>query len=319
MYAERWKRLLLAGAATVFSLIMFAGGALCEGDFPATDESGFLSSGEFVYENPEAGIWRYLSPTLRIEIVRHRDEEKQIVYTVADIRTQEGERFRMIPKDENKRMRKLDYVQNIAQEKGVVFATTSDYAHFRLKQKICVGIIIRDGEIFSKKTRPSYSTKFPNLDTLALFEDGDMRVSTFDEHKAEAYLDMGATDVLSFGPILIEDGVINEAVLKKYGPYREPRIGIGMVEKGHYVSIMVEGRHEGSKGINTMGLAQLFAEAGCQVAFNLDGGQSATMAFMGKQIIRVGARKNPNTPARSTAEIMGIGHSAILLGENGAE
>lgn len=286
--------------------------ALGKGEFPETDASGFLSSGEFVYEDPEEGIWRYLSPTLRIEIIRHRDEENRLVYTVADIRTQDGERFRLTPKDPENRMKKQDYVQNIALDNNIIFATSSDYAHHRINNKIRPGILVRDGEIISDKTRTENSTKFPNLDTLALFDDGNMKVFAAREHTAEEYLQMGATDVLAFGPILIRGGIVNEAVLRKYGQYREPRVAIGMVEKGHYISIMVEGRHDDSRGINTIDLSQLFLDQGCKLAFNLDGGQSATMVFMGKQIIRVGGHKSATKPARSTAEIFGIGTSPLV-------
>ena len=33
---------------------------------------GFLVSGEFVYASEEEGLWRYCSPTLKVEIVRHQ-------------------------------------------------------------------------------------------------------------------------------------------------------------------------------------------------------------------------------------------------------
>ena len=315
MQTKRRMRIFCRIVLAIFLLMPLAGGLAKEMDMQLWDSQPFADSGEYVQEDPENGLWRYLSPTLRIEITRHHDEERRIIYTVADIRTKEdaGERFRMTPKNLEKRMAKMDYVPNIAKENGVVFATSSDYAHLRIQQKIRVGILIRDQKVLSTQTRSSKSTKFPNLDTLALFEDGDMKLSRFNEFTAEEYLDMGAVDVLAFGPILVEDGIINEAILRKFGQYREPRVGIGMVEKGHYVSIMVEGRHKDSRGISTIGLAELFVELGCPMAFNLDGGQSATMSFMGKQIIRVGHQKKLDAPARSTAEIFGIGHTELPM------
>ncbi|MCL1855197.1 MAG: hypothetical protein FWF86_05635, partial [Clostridia bacterium] len=52
-----------------------------------------------------------------------------------------------------------------------------------------------------------------------------------------------------------------------------------------------------------------FLEEGCTMAFNLDGGQTATISFMGKQIIWVGKMKKMSSSARKTNEIIGIGYS----------
>lgn len=306
------KRFITCLLVALFCLSTITAQAALNGDFPTTDESGFPSKGEFVYENPQEGIWRYLSPSLRIEIIRHNDLERKIIYTVADIRTLEGERFTLTPKDPQRRMERMDYIPIIAQENGVIFATTSDFAHLRIRQKRRVGILIRDGEILSELTYRKRMNKLPNLDILALFANGDMHAYDFNAYTAQEYLDMGATDVLAFGPILIQDGIINEAVLRKLGLYREPRVAIGMVERGHYISIMVESRHENSRGMNTIELAEVFLEHGCHMAFNLDGGQSAVMVFMGQQITRVGKTKNVKANARSTAEIFGIGHSPLV-------
>ena len=40
------------------------------GAWPELNEAGYLDSGEFVYEDPDAGLWRHCSETLRIEVVR---------------------------------------------------------------------------------------------------------------------------------------------------------------------------------------------------------------------------------------------------------
>ena len=46
-----------------------------EGAFPELNEQGFLDEGEYVYQNPEEGVWRYASQTLRIEIYRYQIAE----------------------------------------------------------------------------------------------------------------------------------------------------------------------------------------------------------------------------------------------------
>lgn len=58
-----------------------------------------------------------------------------------------------------------------------------------------------------------------------------------------------------------------------------------MIEPLHYVIIVVDGRQPGySDGISLQDLQLLFQDYGAQVAFNLDGGGSAEMWFMGEII-----------------------------------
>ena len=80
-----------------------------------------------------------------------------------------------------------------------------------------VGILIRDGVIWSAKTKPSATYKgFPNLDTLALYADGSMTVHDSDELTAQEYIDRGAVNVYAFGPWLIRDGQVNPKA-SRYG------------------------------------------------------------------------------------------------------
>lgn len=307
-------RKLCAALLAVMLVLVLALPAFCE-DAGAAEEvgpDGFLLTGEMVYEDPEEGLWRYNSPHLRIEIKRYYDAAANLTWTEAEIFTDGTDVFRMVPNDQAKWMTSQAFPAALAKKSGVIFAVNSDYAHLRLSNKATAGIIIRDGEVYSKKTKKQGANAFPNLDTLALFPDGDMQVFYSDEHTAQEYLDMGAADVLAFGPFLIRDGELNEAALKKYGKSKAPRTAVGMVEKGHYFAMMLEGRHQKSKGAGISFLAQKLYDRGCTVAMNLDGGQTATMVFMGKQIITVGKTSAKDASARKTAELLGIGYSEAL-------
>ena len=58
-----------------------------------------------------------------------------------------------------------------------------------------------------------------------------------------------------------------------------------MIEPGHFIAIVVDGRREKySKGVNLDRFADMFVEYGCTQAFNMDGGVSACMVFMGEQL-----------------------------------
>ena len=49
-------------------VLSYEGEGAEDGSFPELNENGFLDEGEFIYENPADGIWRYCSRTLRVEI-----------------------------------------------------------------------------------------------------------------------------------------------------------------------------------------------------------------------------------------------------------
>ena len=56
-----------------------------------------------------------------------------------------------------------------------------------------------------------------------------------------------------------------------------------MVEPGHFIAISVDGRQKDySVGMTMAEFTQLFYLYGCPVAYNLDGGSTAAMIFMGE-------------------------------------
>lgn len=290
--------------------------AAADGAFPALNEQGFLDEGEFVFQDKKNGVWRYASQTLKVEIHRRSSAKPKMVWYEAEIWSAAGETFRMLANDEEHRMKSQDWPYKIARKHQSVFAMSSDYAQLRIAQHKRVGILVRNGEIVSERTLPKNKGVFPNLDTLALLPDGDMQVFWSDEKKAKDYVAMGATDVLAFGPWLIRDGELNTKGLKKYGTGRAPRAAIGMVEPGHYIALMAEGRHNQSNGASITFMAEKLKELGCTVGFNLDGGQTSTMVFMGKQIVHIGKTKGKNASARKTAEILAIGTSDQVAGQD---
>ena len=281
-------------------------------DWPELNADGFLDDGEFVYENDEEGLWRYASDTLWVEIRRIIQEKPARTWYEAEVRCSGEDVPRMIPLDSDKWMTKNTFPYKVARKTQTVLAVSTDYAWLRYKQKTRMGIIIRDGRILSEKTRKKGAKQFPNLDTLALFPDGDMRVFDSNEKTAQEYLAMGARDVLAFGPWLIRDGELNEKALKQYGKSKAERVAVGMVEKGHYWFMMLEGRIKRSNGDGIRFLAEKLQEKNCQVAFNLDGGQTACIVFMGHQLCKMSDKHRKSS--RTTSEILGVGTSSLVVG-----
>ena len=80
-----------------------------------------------------------------------------------------------------------------------------------------------------------------------------------------------------------------------------PRCAIGYFEPGHYCFETVDGRQPGySEGMTLQALSQLFYDLGCKVAYNLDGGQTAMMAY-GNQLVN-----RPINGGRESSDIIYI-------------
>lgn len=197
----------------------------------------------------------------------------------------------------------------------VVFAMNADYYTYRIGGERRVGVVVRDGKkIYDDhyKTAASREKLFPNMDTLSIYPDGHLEVWHSEEKTAKDFIDAGAETVLAFGPYLIKDGQLSDYVFRQSSTENlNPRCAFGMVEPGHYVAIMAEGRLTRSQGITLNHLALLMRAKGCECAMNLDGGQTAVMVFMGKQLNQIG-KYNGQTNARPTTEILGVGTSDMV-------
>ena len=116
-------------------------------------------------------------------------------------------------------------------------------------------------------------------------------------------------DALSFGPYLARDGK-----LRIYDGYSwevpEPRTAIGMVEAGHYRILTVEGRMPkgGAPGLNMNDLAKLMYTQNVTDAFNLDGGSTSVLIFMGTKLNLTGKGTSIGQP-RNQHELFGVGTS----------
>jgi len=242
---------------------------------------------EQIVEDAESGFWSYKTQDLSITITRKSDDTPMIWYE-AEIFASEKSPLTTVVQPGKRPGARLINPKKFAIETQAVLAITDDFFGFRINHEQTVGIIIRNGEILGNKTRNSQRNRgWPNLDTMAVFNDGSMKSYICDAYTAEEYVQMGAIDVFSFGPTLISDGVITDYILDEdYYPYKEPRIAIGMVEPYHYMIVAVEGRNDSSKGARLPWLAEKLQELGCTEALNLDGGGTSALMFMGKVLNR---------------------------------
>lgn len=282
---------------------------------PALNAKGFLDEGEYIYSSEDEGLWIYVSQTSKVIIQRKYDATQPLTWFEADLYgdLDAGEMLRTVQNDPEKMGKVRVDATETAKKHNVVFAMNTDYYTYRVavNNNRHTGIVIRNGRILYDDPyteKQVTNSMFPNLDMLAFMPDGSLKVYHSWEKTAQEFLDEGVQTVYSFGPYLLLDGKVSERAYAN-NENKNPRCAIGMVEPGHYVAIMCEGRLKRSAGVTISYLAKMMRAKGCQVAFNMDGGQTAVMVFMGKQLNQIGAYDGGKTNSRPTSEVLGFGTS----------
>lgn len=177
--------------------------------------------------------------------------------------------------------------KKIADNNNAILAINGDYYGIRDN-----GIIVRNYILYRDT---------PRADVCSIFYDGTVTVNENSDYDLNAALQNGLYQTMSFGPLLVKDGVaktqFSAGILGE-----NPRTGFGYYEPGHYVFVTVDGRQDGySTGMTMLEFGQLFIDLGCTNAYNLDGGQSAMMIFNGK------VYNQPYNNGRPTSDIFYIG------------
>lgn len=282
---------------------------------PALNAKGFLDEGEYLYSSEDEGLWIYVNQTSKVIIQRKYDATQPLTWFEADLYgdLDAGEMLRTVQNDPEKMGKVRVDATETAKKHNVVFAMNTDYYTYRVavNNNRHTGVVIRDGRILYDDPyteKQVTNSMFPNLDMLAFMPDGSLKVYHSWEKTAQEFIDEGVQTVYSFGPYLLLDGKVSERAYAN-NENKNPRCAIGMVEPGHYVAIMCEGRLKRSAGVTISYLAKMMRAKGCQVAFNMDGGQTAVMVFMGKQLNQIGAYDGGKTNSRPTSEVLGFGTS----------
>ncbi|NLO84160.1 MAG: phosphodiester glycosidase family protein [Clostridiales bacterium] len=165
----------------------------------------------------------------------------------------------------------------IAQNYNAIVAINGD-AYVKAK----TGYAVRQGEALRETTSNSIDLLF--IDELGDFhiflsgrESQEEQISAFkEEHEI--------INAFVFGPALVVDGKTCEISDDyQYNPTGlEPRAGIAQIDTLTYMMVVVNGRADNTEGVTSSQFADLMLELGAQQAYNLDGGNSATMVFNGE-------------------------------------
>ena len=177
---------------------------------------------------------------------------------------------------------------SMVERSGAISAINTDFYNFGRHPK---SMLIRNGLLYGHEVSDEYDLCVINFDgTMDVYKKGK-------SPDGYALLKSGAMHTFCFGPMLLRGG----SELSEYEDVgRDPRTCIGMVEPGHYVFLVCEGRSDSAKGFTYEELASLMLEEGCSVAYNLDGGDSSQMAFLGKLV------NDPSGEGRSLSDIFYI-------------
>ena len=169
-----------------------------------------------------------------------------------------------------------DTTSAMAKENDAIFAINGDYYGFHDR-----GYVMRNGYLYRETKHRSR-----DYDDLAIYEDGHFEIFYESQYTAKEIADAGAVQIFSFGPGLVKNNniIIGKNSEVTYALQSNPRTAIGEIAPLHYVMVVSDGRTKESAGLTLYELAQAMQEMGCKTAYNLDGGGSSTMWFMGRVI-----------------------------------
>ena len=226
----------------------------------------------------------YQSANINVSIEKIQSDG--VTYYIADIYVTDLKYFMTAFAKQPDVMGSRESTDIVAKENNAIIAINGDH---------CVdndGPVIRNGQLYRDK-------KF--ADALVMNYDGSMQTYSADQLDMEKIKTEGAWQMWTFGPMLLKDGQpmtqYNSTLLRG-----NPRTAVGYFEPGHYCFVVVDGRQPGysDPGYTMEQMSQLFYNLGCKVAFNLDGGQSSEMVFLGNIV------NQPYNGGRSTTDILYI-------------
>ena len=221
----------------------------------------------------------YSDGSLSVEISSYRVEDTTVY--VADIRIEDPETLRTAF-SQNSYGRNITAVSSdTAESVGAVLAVNGDNYGSREK-----GYVIRNGVLYRELAAP-------DQEDLVIWSDGSFSIIREAEISARELLEQGAWQVFSFGPGLLEEGelLVDARDEVDRAKTSNPRTALGQIGEDHYVLVVSDGRSDESEGLSLYELAQFLQQLGVQTAYNLDGGGSSTMVFLGQVVNRpVGGR-----------------------------
>lgn len=133
-----------------------------------------------------------------------------------------------------------------------------------------------------------------------LYKDGSFKTFRLSKEKfnLEQELKNGAWHAWQFGPIVIRDYEEGPGATNYSNMGFKARNIFGYYEPGHYVIMTCDNSSKDAQGMNEYQMVKVMKSLGVKEAFNLDGGTSAVLVFMGEVINHPTMRNDNGTAAQ---------------------
>lgn len=259
-----------------------------------TKSSG--SSGSTSSTSSGTVIGTYSDSKSKITVTQYRAYDSNIY--VADVEVTDGTSILSAFANNTYGRNITDTTSDMAEENNAVLAINGDYYGARQS-----GYVIRNGVV--------YRNQGSNGEDMLISKDGTLSFISESDTTTDSLLQKQAWQVLSFGPVLVENGEVAVTENDEVGMAMasNPRTAIGTVAKNHYLFVVSDGRTSESAGLSLYELANFMKSLGATNVYNLDGGGSSTMVFQGEVV------NNPTTNGnkiseRAVSDILYIGKNS---------
>ena len=254
------------------------------------------STGSTTSSNSGTVIGTYSDSKSKITVTQYRAYDSNIY--VADVEVTDGTSILSAFANNTYGRNITDTTSDMAEENNAVLAINGDYYGARQS-----GYVIRNGVV--------YRNQGSNGEDMVISKDGSLSFISESDTTTDSLLQKQAWQVLSFGPVLVENGQVAVSENDEVGMAMasNPRTAIGTVAKNHYLFVVSDGRTSESAGLSLYELANFMKSLGATNVYNLDGGGSSTMVFQGEVV------NNPTTNGnkiseRAVSDILYIGKNS---------
>ena len=225
---------------------------------------------------PDRNVYYYSDPTILVLVWRERINNRSA--TVAEIKVADGSQLRRKLAADTYGSSVQAYASKLAADANAVVAMNADFYGFRQ-----IGVTVFQRQLF--RFSPG------KLDNCFINSKGDMLFVKAGAIGSEAemwnyMLDNDVLFSLSFGPILVDNGVLQHCDSYPIGEIdiEYSRAGLGMVGDLHYLYMTVNHCNGQNPRCRVNEFAELMYQKGCYKAYNLDGGQTSEIVMHGKPI-----------------------------------
>ena len=254
------------------------------------------SSGSTSSTSSGTVIGTYSDSKSKITVTQYRAYDSNIY--VADVEATDGTSILSAFANNTYGRNITDTTSDMAEENNAVLAINGDYYGARQS-----GYVIRNGVV--------YRNQGSNGEDMVISKDGTLSFISESDTTTDSLIQKQAWQVLSFGPVLVENGQVAVSENDEVGMAMasNPRTAIGTVAKNHYLFVVSDGRTSESAGLSLYELANFMKSLGATNVYNLDGGGSSTMVFQGEVV------NNPTTNGnkiseRAVSDILYIGKNS---------